>query len=54
MLTLSTIFFPEFYLQFLNYQCKKKFFSDLKHYYWDEPLLFKRGAEGIFQRCVPE
>ena len=25
----------------LSYQQRKKFFSDVKHYYWEEPLLYK-------------
>lgn len=32
----------------MNYQHKKKLFEDLKYYYWDEPLIFKRGANIIF------
>ena len=38
----------------LTYQQKNKFFHDLKNYYWGEPLLFKRGVDGIFHRCVPK
>ncbi|GJY45764.1 reverse transcriptase domain-containing protein [Tanacetum coccineum] len=33
-------------------QEKKKFFSDLRHYFWDEPFLFKQCADRIIRRCV--
>ncbi|XP_050919166.1 uncharacterized protein LOC127136676 [Lathyrus oleraceus] len=33
---------------------KKKFFSGVRYFYWDEPLLFKIGTYDIFRRCVPE
>jgi len=38
----------------MTYQQKKKFFHDLKQYYWDDLFLFKRGVDGIFRRCIPE
>ena len=38
----------------LTYQQKKRFFSEVKHYLWEEPYLFKSCADGIIRRCVPE
>ncbi|KAL5560543.1 hypothetical protein UlMin_036754 [Ulmus minor] len=38
----------------MSYQQKRKFFSDLKHYFWDEPYLYKHCADQIIRRCVPE
>ncbi|GJR90260.1 reverse transcriptase domain-containing protein [Tanacetum coccineum] len=35
-------------------QEKQKFFSDLRHYFWDEPFLFKQCADIIIRRCVAE
>ena len=40
---------PEF-----NYQQKRKLRTDSRYYIWDDPLLFKRGADMIIRRCVPE
>ncbi|XP_075483869.1 uncharacterized protein LOC142524029 [Primulina tabacum] len=37
----------------LTYQQKKKFFSDLKYYLWEDPLLFRICADGIIRRCIP-
>ncbi|GJV08668.1 reverse transcriptase domain-containing protein [Tanacetum coccineum] len=33
-------------------QEKQKFFNDLRHYFWDEPFLFKQCADQIIRRCV--
>ncbi|VVA38602.1 PREDICTED: LOW QUALITY PROTEIN, partial [Prunus dulcis] len=38
----------------LTYQDKKKFFSMVKHYVWDEPFLFKHCQDQLIRRCVPE
>ncbi|GJS77814.1 reverse transcriptase domain-containing protein [Tanacetum coccineum] len=36
----------------MTYQQKNKFFSDLKHYFCEEPYLFKVCSDGIIRRCV--
>src|SRR3989337_1368707 len=33
---------------------RKKFFYDLRHYFWDDSHLYKEGVDGIIRRCVPE
>ena len=40
---------PEF-----SYQQKRKLRTDSRYYIWDDPLLFKRGADMIIRRSVPE
>ena len=37
-----------------TYQQKRKLRTDSRYYIWDDPLLFKRGADMIIRRCVPE
>ena len=37
-----------------SYQQRKKLRTDSKYYIWDDPLLFKRGADLIIRRCVLE
>nr|GEV01098.1 DNA-directed DNA polymerase [Tanacetum cinerariifolium] len=33
-------------------QQKKKFFKDVKHYFWNDPYLFKIYADQVIRRCV--
>nr|GEV39106.1 hypothetical protein [Tanacetum cinerariifolium] len=33
-------------------QQKNKFFKDVKHYFWDDPLLFKICTDQVIRRCV--
>ena len=37
-----------------SYQQKKRFFEHLKHYYWEEPILYKHCADQVIRRCLPK
>ncbi|GKF16163.1 reverse transcriptase domain-containing protein [Tanacetum coccineum] len=36
----------------MTYQQKNNFFSDLKHYFWEEPYLFKVCSDDMIKRCI--
>ncbi|KAL8145225.1 hypothetical protein AgCh_003427 [Apium graveolens] len=38
----------------LTYQQRKWFYHDAKQYFWDDPFLYRKCADGIFRKCVPE
>ncbi|WZZ87748.1 hypothetical protein YC2023_116327 [Brassica napus] len=33
---------------------KRKFLREARHYFWDEPYLYRHCKDGIFRRCIPE
>ena len=33
---------------------KRKFLRGARHYYWDEPFLYRNCKDGVFRRCVSE
>nr|GEY26554.1 reverse transcriptase domain-containing protein [Tanacetum cinerariifolium] len=41
-----------FIVKGMSSQQTKKFFKDVKHYFWDDPYLFKICADQIIRRCV--
>ena len=36
-----------------SYQQKRKLRTNCRLYIWDDPLLYRRGADMIIRRCVP-
>nr|GEZ06600.1 reverse transcriptase domain-containing protein [Tanacetum cinerariifolium] len=56
----STPWFPDFanyhagkfIIKGMSTQHKNKFFKEVKHYFWDDPFLFKTYADQVIQRCV--
>ncbi|GJY20765.1 DNA-directed DNA polymerase [Tanacetum coccineum] len=40
-----------FLIKGMSTQQKKKFFKDVKHYFWDDPYLFRICADQIIRRC---
>ncbi|GJV30889.1 reverse transcriptase domain-containing protein [Tanacetum coccineum] len=41
-----------FIVKGMSSQQKKKFFKDVKHYFWDDPYLFRICADQVIIRCV--
>nr|GEV03316.1 reverse transcriptase domain-containing protein [Tanacetum cinerariifolium] len=41
-----------FVVKGMSFQQKSKFFKDVKHYFWDDPFLFKIYADQVIKRCI--
>ncbi|GKF46959.1 reverse transcriptase domain-containing protein, partial [Tanacetum coccineum] len=41
-----------FNIKGMSTQQKRKFFKDVKHYFWDDPYLFRTCVDQIIRRCV--
>ncbi|GKC53417.1 reverse transcriptase domain-containing protein, partial [Tanacetum coccineum] len=56
----STLWFADFanyyagnfVIKGMSSQQKNKFFKEVKHYFWDDPYLFKICADQVIRRCV--
>nr|GEW39191.1 reverse transcriptase domain-containing protein [Tanacetum cinerariifolium] len=56
----STLWFSDFanyhtgnfIVKGMSSQQKNKFFKDVKHYFWDDPFLFKICTDQVIRRCV--
>ncbi|GJR86355.1 reverse transcriptase domain-containing protein [Tanacetum coccineum] len=45
-------FLGNFVVKGLSSQQKNKFFKDVKHYFWDDPYMFKICADQVIRRCI--
>ncbi|GJV11059.1 reverse transcriptase domain-containing protein [Tanacetum coccineum] len=41
-----------FVIKGMSTQQKRKFFKDVKHYFWEDPFLFKNCTDQVIRRCV--
>nr|GEV30925.1 reverse transcriptase domain-containing protein [Tanacetum cinerariifolium] len=41
-----------FVIKGMSSQQKNKFFKDVKHYFWDDPFIFKICADQVIRRCI--
>lgn len=37
-----------------NKQDRSKFLSEVKHFFWDDPYLFKYCSDQVIRRCIPD
>nr|GEY38287.1 reverse transcriptase domain-containing protein [Tanacetum cinerariifolium] len=49
---LSNYHAGNFIIKGMTSQQKQKFFKDARHYFWDDPYLFRTCADQIIRRCV--
>nr|GFA87032.1 reverse transcriptase domain-containing protein [Tanacetum cinerariifolium] len=49
---LANYHFGNFIIKGMTSQQKQKFFKDARHYFWDDPYLFRTCADQIIRRCV--
>nr|GEZ48890.1 reverse transcriptase domain-containing protein [Tanacetum cinerariifolium] len=48
----ANFYVGNFIVKGMSSQQKNKFFKDVKHYFWDDPFLFKICADQVIRRCV--
>ena len=54
MLTMLIILLLNIYHLVSHTNKRKRFFYDLRHYFWDDPHLYKEGVDGIIKHYVLE
>nr|GEX22249.1 zinc finger, CCHC-type [Tanacetum cinerariifolium] len=52
MLNFANYHVGNFVVKGMSSQQKNKFFKEVKHYFWDDPFLFKICADQVIRRCV--